>query len=248
MDTNENTQKPKIGRPKGSRNPERIKSKRIRAIQPVIDEMDDLELALLRGLTCHKLALRNGLADESRRKEMDRRNWIIIALDNVDLRLRELGKPGLRTTTQYNEHRTKDDPSLSTIYKVFGNFRTGLVEAGIAAVSRPEAELLRIGGPIGGGNKFDDDDMVKAMAIAFEHNLGRLFSWDSYDDIREMRGGPMPSPNQIVGKNSGKKATRSFEEMRERAIQYILEHPDDYPRAAEYLNKTRTLRSDRIAA
>ena len=248
MDTNKNTQNPKVGRPKGSKSPERIKSERIRLVQPVINEMDDLELSHLRGLVGHKLALRNNLSDEPARKLMARQNRIIIALDDVDLRLRELGKPGLRTTTEYDEHRSPDSPSLSSIYKVFGNWKTALVEAGIAAVSRPEAHLLRIDGrPAGGGHSFSETEKIEAVALVLERFHGRLFSYEAYDETREMLDRPLPSAAQIVGRKSGSKATRSWDEARELAIAYILEHPARYPRAAAYLTQTRCLRSERAA-
>lgn len=240
---NKTNPNPKIGRKKNTKNPERVKSQRIRAVQPALDEMDELELTLLRGLLCHKLALRQGRTDEPARKAMARRNRIIVALDDVDLHLRQLGEPGLRTTTEYLEHRSPDMPSLSAIYKVYPSFKAALLDVGIAAANRPEAHLLRIDGrPAGGGNSFDETDMVKALALVFEHFHGRLFSWDAYEDVRQMLDLPMPSAAQIVGRKSGSKATRSWDSMRERAIAHILDHPDEYPKAYAYLKLTRDLR------
>lgn len=222
--------------------PERIRSSRLDALVEALAAMDDEELVLARHLAVHEHARRREFGDQAERCFDDQWVRAQLAVSEADLRCREATGKGLRTVADYRQHAEPGAPSASALLKLFEGWGNLLSECGLLDVAQPEAELtLRPGSPAK-SHRWEDEDFVVALAIVTERFRGRRFSQGAYERAREVMPMELPTTNMMRRAAGGTNSQGFWDDMRERAQQHILAHPERYPRAYEYLSRQKAVR------
>lgn len=226
------------GRPRGSRDPQRIRNDWLEQLLDECTRRSNEELVLALSIVANERFRRDsrtGEADRAARTKLR----IIRALLDVEVLLVQQGER-LTTTAQYVDHCGEDAPAISTIYHHFGSFDAARRAAWLAG-RYPSGALLRRLGRGTNTPDFTDEDCVLAMAEGFNFFLGRRFSQRDYD--RDFRGSDapiteyvqLPSSETICAHSSHKGGPGSWDEMRERAVAQILANPTLYPDAEAFL-------------
>lgn len=231
-----------LGRPRGSKNAERIKSAELQSCLEILRELNVDEAAVVRAVATERIAEASGFED---RPSAPRERWIL-ALSEADLLKRETTGEGLKQMKDYEAFRPDWGPSLSGLYGVFGGWRHALDEAGLLNVVQPETHLgIADGRPKGGGTAWTEEDDLRLIALCYERMRGRRFSWGALEDFCRSTTRKLPGITRLCqGPNA-----RPLAEWLDLGAEYILEQgPGAYPRAYDYLSRSRDVREQEKAA
>jgi hypothetical protein len=231
----------KRARPRGSRNPERIKSQNLQGCLGNVNELALVEQAVVRAHVTENIARANAFPD----RPGSRRDWCILALSEADLRKREATGKGLEKTRDYTDYAPEWGPALSTIYAEFPNFPRARSAAGLYDTLQPETRLAVVTGrSVGRKRKWTDDDFVHSLALCYERNWGRYFSEPTYERFTGSEPRELPGSAPFAFAKSG----RHWGDWLELAADYILKSgPQRLPRSYDYISRSRALKGDEAA-
>ena len=224
------------GRPKGSKNGERIKSAAVQRCKSELSEMTVDELLVVRHLATERLAAIN--ADGSETLEVR----TMLALTEADLCFREERGTGHLKVTDYRRLKPTWGPSVGTILRQHKSWKRALAAHGMLGGPQPEYHLaIHDGRPKGGGRSWTIDDRVRSVAKCFERFGGRRPSRAAYDDFRRACATELPDANTVVGRTD-KGVEFSWQEMCDKAVAHILDAgPSLFPRAYDFLSRARAI-------
>lgn len=222
-----------LGRPRGSKNAERIKSAELQSCLEILRGLNVDEAAVVRAAATERIAEASGFDD---RPSAPRERWIL-ALSEADLLKREETGEGLKQMKDYEAFRPDWGPSLSALYGVFGGWKHALAEAGLLNVLQPQTQLGVVDGrPKGGGTSWSDEDVLRMLALCYERMRGRRYSWDALAEFRRSSALTLPGINSL---REGPGARR-LEEWLNAAADYIVKQgPNAYPIAYDFITRSR---------
>jgi len=194
--------------------------------------MSDLDLAVLIAELHEERARRRGFAPTNARRVHTEESCLAALAHAAIAMLEETGRL-LETVPEYKRFKPAWGPSPTRFYDFFSSWLEALDAAGLGGSPQPLVELtLHSGRPKGGGTNWTSDQCVQALLLGRERLFGHRFSRDVWDVLlRRIFHRELPNSNQITGRTNGR-ATRSWDEMHDRADARALTRPDLYPHTA----------------
>lgn len=238
----------RLGRPRGSKNPERIKSARLQECLTILRELDADEAAVVRAVATEQVARASEFSD---RPAALRDQWIL-ALSEADLRKREAAlsagetPSGLRLVREYEQFKPDWGPAVSSLYREFKGWKDALAAGGLLDVLQPQTHIGIVDGrPKGNaGVTWTEEDYLRTLALCYEQMRGRRFSWDAFAEFRRSTTRKLPPIPNLSQKRSG----RSWQQWLDEAADYIVAQPPAaYPVAYDFITRSRATESNEAA-